>query len=179
MNDRSRTLDAFLVLEYRSGKSKALDVLVKKYHIKLCKHAYWFTHDIDSSKDIVQDSWKSILSNLYKLREPEMFGSWAFKIVTRKALDQLNKQKIVQQELQKYKILAVTDAINVPIEERAILLQKAVLTLPTNQQLVLRLFYLEGYSLKEMSQILEISMGTVKSRLFYGREKLKTILKHK
>ncbi len=75
--------------------------------------------------------------------------------------------------------MAVTDAINVPIEERAILLQKAVLTLPTNQQLVLRLFYLEGYSLKEMSQILEISMGTVKSRLFYGREKLKTILKHK
>jgi RNA polymerase sigma-70 factor (ECF subfamily) len=177
MKDRNKTLDAFLVLEYRSGNSKALGLLVKKYHTKLCKHAYWFTHDLHSSEDIVQDSWKSILTSLYKLKEPERFGSWAFRIVTRKALDHFNKQKKRQQELQKYSILADTGMTDTSTDDRVPLLQKAILTLPVNQQVVIRLFYTEGYSLNEMSEILEIAVGTVKSRLFHGREKLKIILK--
>jgi RNA polymerase sigma factor (sigma-70 family) len=64
-------------------------------------------------------------------------------------------------------------------DDRVPLVQKAILSLPANQQVVLRLFYTEGYSLNEISDILEIAVGTVKSRLFHGREKLKTILKNK
>lgn len=179
MNNRDKTLDAFLVMEYRSGNSKALGVLVKKYHRKLCKHAYWFTHDLASSKDIVQDSWKSILANLYTLKRPECFGSWAFRIVTRKALDHLNKQKRGKQELHKYEILVDTTITDTSKDDRVPLVQKAILSLPANQQVVIRLFYTEGYSLNEISDILEIAVGTVKSRLFHGREILKTILKNK
>ena len=54
----------------------------------------------------------------------------------------------------------------------------AISELSENQQMVLRLFYKEDYSLNEMSDILEISVGTVKSRLFHAREELKTILKY-
>ena len=45
--------------------------------------------------------------------------------------------------------------------------------------MVIRLFYKEGYILKEISAILAISIGTTKSRLFHTREKIKTILKHR
>jgi len=56
-------------------------------------------------------------------------------------------------------------------------LLKAIETLSKDKQNVLRLFYVEDYSLKEISVILNISLGTVKSRLFQAREKLKTIIK--
>jgi len=45
------------------------------------------------------------------------------------------------------------------------------------QQMVIKLFYTEEYSLKEISKTLNISVGTTKSRLFHAREKLKQILK--
>ncbi len=56
-------------------------------------------------------------------------------------------------------------------------LHAAIRSLSKNQQIVLRLFYTQEYSLMEISEILDISIGTVKSRLFHSREKLKTILK--
>ena len=55
----------------------------------------------------------------------------------------------------------------------------AIKQLPVQQQEVLKLFYTEDYSLKEISQLLHISVGTTKSRLFHAREKLKLILKEK
>jgi RNA polymerase sigma-70 factor (ECF subfamily) len=55
----------------------------------------------------------------------------------------------------------------------------AIKDLPQDQQVVLRLFYLEEYSLKEISEIVNKSAGTVKSRLYHAREKLKTILKNR
>lgn len=56
-------------------------------------------------------------------------------------------------------------------------LQLMIRVLPKDQQVVLRLFYTEQYSLKEISEILEISVGAVKSRLFHARERLKISLK--
>ena len=58
-------------------------------------------------------------------------------------------------------------------------LLKAIQSLSINQQMVIRLFYVEEYSLKDISDTLKISVGTVKSRLFHAREKLKLILKNR
>ena len=58
-------------------------------------------------------------------------------------------------------------------------LLKAIKKLPEQQQIVIRLFYVEDYTLKEISEILNISIGTAKSRLFHAREKLKLILKNR
>jgi RNA polymerase sigma-70 factor (ECF subfamily) len=55
----------------------------------------------------------------------------------------------------------------------------AIKSLPTEQQMVLKLFYVEDYALKEISELLKISVGTTKSRLFHAREKLKQQLKYR
>jgi RNA polymerase sigma-70 factor (ECF subfamily) len=57
------------------------------------------------------------------------------------------------------------------------LLIKQIDSLPKQQQVVLKLFYVEEYSLKETAELLEIAVGTAKSRLFHAREKLKITLK--
>ena len=64
-------------------------------------------------------------------------------------------------------------------ENLKVLLLKEINNLPIKQKQVVRLFYLEELSLKQISEILNISIGTAKSRLFHAREKLKTILKHR
>ncbi len=179
MNDPSKIFDGLLVLQYRSGTKKALNLLVNKYHSKLCKHAYWYTHDIHASKDIVQDCWSIIINKLDCLKEPNLFGSWAFRIVTRKSLDYVQMKKRESGKLQAYKTTSTLDEPKVDNETVIEKLLKAIQSLPKDQQAVVRLFYRENYSLKEISSILEISVGTVKSRLFHSREKLKIILINK
>lgn len=177
MGSSNKIFDGLLVLQYRSGKKQALNLLVTRYHKKLCSHSYGYTHDIDASKDIVQDCWGSIINKIDNLKEPNRFGSWAFRIVTRKSLDFINKKKREIEKLNAYKNLPSDDTIELDNESVLKKLQGMIRGLPKDQQIVLRLFYTEEYSLKEISEILEISLGTVKSRLFHARERLKVNLK--
>lgn len=171
-----KVFDALLVLRYRTGDKKALGLLVDRYHNKLCRHAYWYTHDVAASKDIVQDCWGSIIKKIAHLRDPNNFGCWAMRIVTRKSIDYLNREKRHREKLKEYTPISEEsdDEDGKPIQTE---LKKAINRLSNDQQIVLRLFYTENYSLNEITEILGISVGTVKSRLFHAREKLKVILK--
>ena len=177
MKNPSKIFDGLLVLQYRTGTKKAMNVLVKKYHNRLCRHSYRFTHDIDASKDIVQDCWRIIINKLDGLKDPNRFGSWSFRIVTRKSLDFVNKKNRAIIALRDYDHNLNSDEVETVVNPKTQKLLKAIRLLPKNQQIVIRLFYTETYSLKEIAEILEISSGTVKSRLFHAREKLKSILK--
>ena len=171
-----KVFDSLLVLQYKSGDKKALGILVKRYHRRLCRHSYGYTHDIDSAKDIVQDCWNIIINKIDFLKDPNAFGSWAMRIVTRKSLDYVNKKTKDRERVNEIPPLKQDD---LEIEHSLMMqkLSRAITSLPQDQQTVLRLFYTQEYSLKEIACILEISIGTVKSRLFHAREKLKTILK--
>ncbi|MFS4492393.1 RNA polymerase sigma factor [Maribacter sp. 2308TA10-17] len=177
MTDSGKIFDGLLVLQYRAGKKKALGLLVRKYHKRLCKHSYWYTNDIDASKDIVQDCWGSIITKLDSLKEPNFFGSWAFRIVTRKSLDYVKRRKKERGTLKEYYSSQIIEESKIGDNTDVLKLGKAIQNLTKDQQMVLRLFYTESYSLNEVSDILGISIGTVKSRLFHAREKLKTFLK--
>lgn len=179
MKTTEYAFDGLLVLEYQSGNRKSLNLLVKRHHVRLCKHSYRFTYDVEVSKDIVQDSWKTIISKLYTLKDPNSFSSWATRIVTRKSLDYLGKLKINRMHIESIHKDATTTDSSDDRESEIKKLHLAIKELPKNQQMVLRLFYLEEYSLKEIGSILEISVGTAKSRLFHAREKLKELLKTK
>lgn len=173
-----KVFDTYLVMQFQAGDKRALGLLVKRHHTRFCNHAFWYTRDMDSSKDVAQESWGVIIKKLYTLRDPHRFLSWAIKIVTRKALDNLKKQKNVREQLKNNELdhgHDVSDNRTSGLVE----LRVAIKELPENQQLVLQLFYTQDHSLKEIADILNISIGTVKSRLYYAREKLKTILKHK
>ena len=177
MDNPSKVFDGLLVLRYRSGTKKALSILVKKYHAKLCKHSYWYTHDIEASKDIVQDCWGIVIRKIDGLKEPNLFGSWAFRIVTRKSLDFVSKRKRELEKLHQSYSTVTIQTNEEDLDDAIRRLQQGIQKLSKEQQIVLRLFYIEKYSLNEISEILEISIGTIKSRLFHAREKLKTLLK--
>ena len=173
--------DSWLVEQYLSGHKKALSLLVKRWHLKFCKQAYWYTNDFDLAKDLAQESWTVVIDKLHTLKEPDRFGSWGLSIVNRKSIDWIRKNKKTKERLELYKLSTQldNDYETVTGNESSNTIIKAIKDLSENQQIVLKLFYLESYSLNEISKLLNVSKGTVKSRLFYARENLKTIIKHK
>ncbi len=189
MTKPEKIFDGLLVLQYRKGSKKALSLLVKRWHTKLCKHAYYYVKDRDVAKDIAQDSWRVILQHIGNLKDVNSFGSWVLVIVNRKAIDCLRKKQKTDKKLHQYyedsrtnydtieTTHTITDDRVFAATDSAEVIMSSIRKLPNNQQIILRLFYLEEYSILEICKILEISKGTVKSRLFYAREKLKLILK--
>jgi len=179
MNKPNKIVDGWLVLQYQSGNNKALPLLVKRWHKKFCNKAYWVTKDKDASRDVAQDSWRIIMKKIHKIKDPNSFGPWALTIVYRKSIDLLKEKKKERDDLYQYKyehdIIIDSNQTDNESLKKAIL--NAVKSLSEHHQIVINLFYVEDYSLKQISEILEISIGTAKSRLFHAREKLKTIIK--
>lgn len=180
MKNLNNTTDKELIIAYKEGSQKAFTDLVKKWHVHFCKLAFWYVKDRDIAKDVAQESWQIILSKLDKLENPERFKSWAISIVNRKAIDWLRASKRVLDKHQKYykeniDTVILNDDSREEVLKKSLL--KAIQELSIEQQMVVKLFYTQSYTLKEISGILNISVGTAKSRLFHAREKLKKIIK--
>lgn len=181
MISKDKSIDSLLVLQIRAGNRKALGLLVKRWHKKLCKHAYWYTKDRELAKDVVQDCWTVIVKKIDGLRDGASFGSWALSIVTRKTIDILRKDKRERNSLQKYHrdqaILRFEVAPDDTPKNSLECMRASIKELPVQHQMILHLFYLEDLSIRQISDVLLLPQGTVKSRLFTAREKLKLIVK--
>ena len=178
MHKSYKTEDEQLVELYRSGDQLALQQLVQRWHKSFCEKAYWLTKDVDSAKDIAQESWNTIIVKIDTLKDAGSFQSWALRIVFTKAMDWMRSQQRTKNKFESY--YKQYDPKEGEKEDNEALKQellKAIKSLTDEHQVVLRLFYVEEYSLKDISELLELSVGTVKSRLFHARENLKQKLK--
>lgn len=181
MEKQKNQQDAALIVLYQSGKKEVLALLVKRWHVQFCKLAYWYCKDVQIAKDIAQESWLVIFKKLDQLKEPEKFKSWAISIVNHKAVDWIRKSNRAQKTLHKL----YDESPKIAIEEREHGYSDAVhqkmkleiAKLSHHQQTVLKLFYIEECSLKQIGGLLDISIGTAKSRLFHARERLKKGMK--
>jgi len=166
---KNKVFDELLVLQYQQGNKQAFELLFKRWNKKLVSFAYKLTHDTDSAKDVVQDSWISIQKGIYKLKSPSKLSSWMFRVTYNKSIDYLRKKgKHEQTELTS----DISEA-HEESEERWLGVEQILKRLPADQKVILTLFYLEEHSVKEIAEILDLKEATVKSRIFYAREKLK------
>ncbi|MEN1785915.1 MAG: sigma-70 family RNA polymerase sigma factor [Bacteroidota bacterium] len=172
-------MDSLLVISYKAGDHKAMDLLVRRWNGKLCAHAFRYVKDWSMAKDITQEAWGSILRKIHMLRDGNSFGSWAMTITGRKALDVLSKHKKRKKEVGDAFWDAQTsqDDMDISLEAKISNIKAAMATLTFEQKMVLKLFYLEEYSLKEIGKITNASVSTVKTRLFRAREKIRDELK--
>ncbi len=147
----------------------------------MIRRVYHTTNDREATADIVQEAWIIILRKIRTLKDPRAFEWWSLRIATAKAIDwiratQLNRKR---SENRKEAQEAFLETSPVDSEEQISALRKAIGELPEDQQLVVRMFYKESLGVNEIGRILDIPSGTVKSRLFKARERLKKLLKDK
>ncbi len=178
MKKEQAPTDGFLIQQYRKGNTAVLQILVKRYHKVFCEKAYWVTRDKELAKDIAQESWITIIDKMDRLRNADLFKNWAFRIVYTKAIDNIKHKNKALKDLAVFGITELDNpSSNEENQDIQIKLLKAIRELPKEKQDIIRLFYVEAYSINEISAFLKIPVGTVKSRLFKAREKLKLILK--
>ncbi len=163
--------DELLVLRFRSGDEKAMNLLIKRWHSKIKRQVVRHTYEQEVAEDIAQEVWEAVLKGIYQLREPALFGIWALRIASRKAVDwirSVQKERSLEIEAQEETMTEPTDEIE--------LLRRGLKLLPDEQRQILNLHYLEKNSVVEISVILDIPAGTVKSRLHAARKRLKELL---
>lgn len=179
MKSTSDIFNELLVIQCQEGKKKAFDILVKKWNQKVLKQAYWYCKDGLAAKDIAQETWISAVKGLNRLNDPARFGVWLNRIIYHKAADWIRKQQ-KERGLDQLEIEQELHPGNTDRSERDEKIEKVLSLLnglPEEQKIVLTLFYLKKHNLHEISEILSVPVGTVKSRLFTAREHLKKQLK--
>jgi len=177
----AQIFEELLVLKCQSGDEQSLSILIKRWHPKLLRQANRHLYDMEASKDVVQESWQAIIKGLDALKDSSKFGVWALSITSRKAIDWIRKKQTSRKREDDEVAFQLEQSIE-QSDEKEVLLTKmsiALKELPRDQKLVLSMFYLESYPLSEISKILDLPIGTVKSRLYYAREHLKKIIINK
>lgn len=173
-----RIFEQWLVLQSQSGNREALRILIRRWNTRLVRHAMRYTKDLEGAKDTAQESWIAIVRNLDSVKDPAGFGAWALKIAGRKAIDWTRKAQRLRVNAEYH-----ADTVHNPDtyedspDERVEILRREMRNLPENHRHILTMFYLEGYAINEIAEALEVSVGTVKSRLFHAREHLKKLIK--
>lgn len=162
-------------MKAQQGDSAALQSLVRRWHPRLIRHAHKLTDRHDVAADVVQDGWLAIVRGLDRLGDPSMFRSWAYRIVHHKAVDWIRsqvRQKNVNRSVGEQ--LAATDSSQSTNQSDEMeTLRNAIAKLSPEQQVLLRMFYEDQMSLKEIAVVLDTPIGTLKSRLFDLRKQLK------
>jgi RNA polymerase sigma-70 factor (ECF subfamily) len=185
---KSQILDELFVLQAQRGDKEAFEQLVIKWHKKLIYQSQFRTKNLEQSQDLVQDVWQWLIGNLHKLEDVSNFGSWIRTIVDRRSIDWLRKQKVNVELTDQgtdgnYRNIdsSTIDSgrgADDDAEQSLSQLESAMATLDTESKLILTLYYTESNSIESISKIMGIPKGTLKSRLFHAREKLKKLLKN-
>lgn len=149
------------------------------------KRLYWHIRKIvlshDDTDDVLQNTFIKVFKNIHTFNEDSKLYSWMYRIATNEAITFIN-QKAKKRNIE-LSDLQIEMANNLQFEndftgdEIQLLLQKAIVTLPHKQQLVFNMKYFDEMKYIEMSEILETSVGALKSSYFHAVNKIEEYLK--
>ena len=161
-----------LVLTAQDGNHQAFGLLFKLYHKPLVGFAYKLSNDRELANDAVQEAWVKAAKNIRKLHDPRAFKSWIYRLVRWKTTDMLRQTTRSGIQLEEFDDKAVySSKKEESLQDEA--LSTAINNLPETEKQIIHLFYLDEMKITEISVILEIPVGTVKSRLNRARRILK------
>lgn len=178
--------DEQLLARHRAGDRRALDSLFRKYRSLAYRVAYRLLGREADALDAVQDGFVKALTHLNGFQGRSTFKTWLLRVVTNAALD-LGRQRSRRETLS-LDLLEGGDRENGPMlteidpgqgldrNELRDLVDRALRTLPEAQRRTWVLHAEGELNYREVADVLGISIGTVMSRLFYARQKLRVYL---
>ena len=143
--------------------------LYERYSNAMYTLAYRITNDFDLANDVLQEAFVKVFRGLAKFRKESTLGAWIKTIVVRTAISKVKKQPVFE-PLENHNGKDMVDWGNYLDAEY---LEKAIQSLPEGYRAVFLLIEVEGYSHKEVAEMLKISVGTSKSQLFYAKKRLR------
>ncbi len=163
-----------LVEKAKNGDIEAFGELIENNKLKMYKTAKAILNNEDDICDAIQETLISIYKNLNKLKENKFFSTWIIRILINKCYDIIAKNKSQGKVVD---ILEVQDLKTYDKYECNSIVSKALDEIEEDLRTITILYYYNGFSVKEISEMLNIPEGTVKSRLSRARNKIYEILK--
>lgn len=179
--------DEELIYCFQEGDNDAYNEIVRRYKDRLINFVYRYVGSYDDSEDIVQDTLVKVYVSKHLYKEVAKFSTWIYTIAIN-----LAKTKLIKK--QKYKVFSISTAYDdeekdFDIKDETILpdveanskfqeehIQKALEAIPENYRKLVILRDVEEFSYEEICDMTGLPMGTVKSRINRGREKLQKLL---
>ena len=169
--------------ELKNPKTKeiAFKNLLKSYQ----KRLYWHIRRIvllhEDTDDVLQNTFIKVYHHIDSFKGESKLFSWMYRIATNEALNHLKKKakylQISDEAYQEYLMTQIAEEAYYTGNEIQLLLQKAVATLPEKQQLVFKMKYYEELKYDQISEILNVSVGSLKASYHLASKKIEAFLK--
>lgn len=166
-----------MILKAQKGDQQAFGELVHLYHHQVIDVVYRISGDAYLADEAAQIAFIKAWKHLPEYQFHSNFRNWLYRIAVNSALDILRKEKPIE-NIDDVQIGSLEDNADTIMnkKERIRVIQKAVLALPEASRAVIVLREYHGLSYREIADTLDISIGTVMSRLNYARTKLAGML---
>jgi RNA polymerase sigma factor (sigma-70 family) len=169
-----------LVQRAAKGDESAYGKLVQRYHSRLYNFVRSMVRNDELAEDITQESFVKAYFSLNKLQNAGSFKSWLFRIANNNTLDYLRKKRPqmvdVDDSVHEAYVDDRTPEDAALSNARTAHIRSALAKLKPDQRNILIMCDLQGFSYQEIAEALNIPFGTVQSRIFYARKKLKDLL---
>ena len=180
MKSSNKDLDLGLVKRAKAGDYQAFDLLVLKYQSRLISTAFKFVKDLQIAEDLVQDSFIKSFKSIGSFREDSTFYTWIYRITVNTSKNYLvskkRKNELLQTDISKeenYVIEPIDEETPEDLFHSSQLYKIIIESLDglgedTKTALTLREF--DGLSYEQIAEVVNCPVGTVRSRIFRGRE---------
>lgn len=176
MTDEDRLYERLLVLRSQTGDDGALTELILLYSPRLRYYLRKMLPRQESqAEDMLQETWEGAIRSLGSLRDAAAFPAWIYRIARDRAWRLLRRERPVLPLLPECELPATAEEPDFTAEDAAAV-HAAFAELPAEQREVLVLRFIEGLTYEEIATITAAPLGTVRSRLFYGKESLRQLL---
>ena len=189
--DRRRTTvrEQQIIARCKHGDRSAFDELIRLYESRVYNFAFRLCGRYDEANDVASETFVRLYNSLSNFRGESSFITWLFRIATNVYLDERKRQRARPSESLDELVALEENAVSrqfedprpgpddlAQLQERTDLLQKAILTLPDYQRIMVVMYHTEGQSYEEIASTLDLPIGTVKSRLNRARLALREAL---
>lgn len=180
--------DHSLVERARQGDREAFGTLVRRRQDRAFNLAYQMVRNREDALDIAQEAFAKAYTSLSTFKGEASFSTWLHRIVVNLAIDNLRRKRrsgtasyddtqAPPEEGEADASAPDDPATALEAKQVRALLARGIAKLPPAQRAVLILREIEGMSYEEIARVVGCSLGTVMSRLFYGRRKLQQVLR--
>ena len=176
--------DQALVEAAQAGDSDAVSALVRRYQARIFNFSMALTANAADAEDLAQETIIRAFRGLHRFRGDSSFKNWLYRIATNAAHTRRGKQlrraavweaRVESDEVTERHLASTAESV----EQRAIRRQaidRALAALPPDQRAAVVLHDVEGLEYREIGDVLEIPIGTVMSRIFRARRRLRPLL---
>jgi len=186
VNEKFKFSDEKLILRFQEGDINAYNELVKRYKDRLLNFVFRYFNNLEQAEDVVQDTLIKLYTHANYYKNVAKFSTWIFTIAKNNALTELRKNKrkrtdsLHTDDGRFLDIGSKEESLESRVQNEIAVdqLNKFLDEIPENFRIAVVLRDFQELSYDEISKILEIPIGTIKSRINRGRIQLAEKMKH-